>query len=213
MSTMKKTIVAVIAGMFLLAAQQTYGQLQMAIGLKAGPNFAKINTDASAGENYKSRTGFHGGAFVLFKATKIGIQPEVIFSQQGSKVTINTQDYESNFSYINIPIIIKLYTVAGINLQAGPQFGFVSSAEAPIPSVNNPENITVQDVKNLTKGSDFTVALGLGWDLPFGLTIDGRYNLGLSKIYKDAPNTQNTSDAKNQVIQVSLGYKLFKIGK
>lgn len=215
MSNMKKTIVAVVAGMLILAAQHSYGQLQMAIGLKAGPNFAKINTDASAGENYKSRTGFHGGAFVLFKATKIGIQPEVIFSQQGSKVTINGKDFESNFSYINIPIILKLYTVAGINIQAGPQFGFVNNGEAPIPT--NPDDLentewTVKDVKNLAKGSDFTVALGLGWDLPFGLTVDARYNLGISKIYDKAPS-QQTEDAKNQVIQVSLGYKLFKIGK
>lgn len=188
-------------------------QVQLAVGIKAGPNFAKINTDASAMENYENRTGFHGGAFVLIKATKIGVQPEVIFSQQGSKVTINSQDYESNFNYINIPLIIKLYTVAGINLQAGPQFGFVSSAEAPRPSTTNPSEITVQDVKDLTKGSDFTVALGLGWDLPFGLTIDARYNLGLSKIYEEAPMSGQSEDAKNQVIQVSLGYKLFKLGQ
>ena len=210
---MKKTILIIAMCFLAIGAYQTHAQVQVALGLKAGPNFANINADESATANYKNRTGFHGGAFLLFKATKIGIQPEVIFSQQGSKVTINTQEYESNFSYINIPIIVKLYTVAGINLQAGPQFGFVSSAEAPMPAVNNPQQITVQDVKDLTKGSDFTVALGLGWDLPFGLTIDARYNLGLSKIYKDAPNTQQTSDAKNQVIQVSLGYKLIKFGK
>lgn len=212
---MKKTILILAMCFLMIGAHQTYAQVQVALGLKAGPNFATINTDASAAANYKSRTGFHGGAFFLFKATKIGIQPEVLFSQQGSKVTINSEDYDANFSYINIPIIVKLYTVAGINLQAGPQFGFVSSAEAPMPTptVTDPDQITVQDVKNLTKGSDFTVALGLGWDLPFGLTIDARYNLGLSKIYKDAPNTQQTSDAKNQVIQVSLGYKLIKFGK
>jgi hypothetical protein len=149
---------------------------------------------------------------VLIKATKIGIQPEVIFSQQGSKVTINSKDYESNFTYINVPIILKLYTVAGINIQAGPQFGFVNSAKAPVISSAAGNPVTVQDVKTLAKGSDFTVAFGLGWDLPFGLTIDGRYNLGLSKIYDKAPS-QQTEDAKNQVIQVSVGYKLFKVGK
>ena len=62
------------------------------------------------------------------------------------------------------------------------------------------------------KSSDFTVGLGLGWDLPFGLTLDARYNLGLSKIYEDAPRNQ-TENAKNQVFQFSLGYKLIKLGK
>ena len=201
--------VALIAGVSFGAA----AQIQFAVGLKAGPNFAKINTDASAGENYKNRTGFHGGAFVLIKATKIGVQPEIIFSQQGSKVQVNSQNLESNFSYVNIPIIIKLYTVAGINLQAGPQFGFITSAETPIEDQLNPGSYKVQDVKDKMKSSDVTAAFGLGWDLPFGLTIDARYNLGLSKIWKEAPNTQQTTDAKNQVFQLSLGYKLIKLGK
>lgn len=196
----------------LLAGQQAYSQAQLAIGIKAGPNFANIDTKSSAGENYKNRAGFHGGAFVLIKAAKIGIQPEIIFSQQGSKVEINSKDFESNFSYVNIPIILKLYTVAGINIQAGPQFGFITNAETPIQDQLNPGSYKVEDVKDKTKSSDFTVALGLGWDLPFGLTIDARYNLGLSKIYDKAPS-QQTEDARNQVFQLSLGYKLIKLGK
>src|SRR5688572_1960812 len=207
---MKKTILLVCASMLLMTAQTAMAQVQLAVGIKGGPNFATIKTGASAQENYNNRTGFHGGAFVLIKATKIGIQPEVLFSQQGSTVKINSQDYESNFSYVNIPIIIKLYTVAGINLQAGPQFGFVNSAEAPV--LTAPNTYTMQDVKARAKGSDVTAAFGLGWDLPFGLTIDARYNLGLSKIYDKAPS-QPTEDAKNQVFQLSVGYKLIKLGK
>lgn len=207
---MKKTILVVSACLLLIASQEAFSQVGLAVGIKGGPNFATIKTGESAQENYKSRTGFHGGAFVLIKATKIGIQPEILFSQQGSTVKINSQDYESNFSYVNIPIIIKLYTVAGINIQAGPQFGFVNSAKAPV--LTAPNTYTVQDVKARAKGSDLTAAIGLGWDLPFGLTIDARYNLGISKIYDKAP-TNETADAKNQVIQVSLGYKLFKLGK
>jgi opacity protein-like surface antigen len=211
MNNVKKVLLAValVAGLSLSAA----AQVQFAVGIKAGPNFAKINTDASAGENYKNRTGFHGGAFVLIKATKIGVQPEIIFSQQGSKVEINSENFESNFSYLNIPIIIKLYTVAGINIQAGPQFGFITSAKTPIEDQLNPGSYELVDVKDKMKSSDISAAVGLGWDLPFGLTIDARYNIGLSKIFKEAPNTTQTNDAKNQVIQVSLGYKLFKVGK
>lgn len=207
---MKKTILVVCASLLMIASQNAFSQVQLAVGIKGGPNFATINTDATAKENYKNRTGFHGGAFLLIKATKIGVQPEVIFSQQGSTVKINSQDYESNFSYVNVPIIIKLYTVAGINIQAGPQFGFVNSAKAPV--LTGIDTYTIQDVKERTKSSDVTAALGLGWDLPFGLTIDARYNLGLSKIYDKAP-TNETANAKNQVFQFSLGYKLFKVGK
>ncbi len=206
-----KTKQVVIICFMLAAMQQAYGQAQFAVGIKAGPNFATIDTKSSPGTNYKNRAGFHGGAFVLIKGGKIGVQPEIIFSQQGSKVEIDSKNLESNFSYMNIPIILKLYTVAGINIQAGPQFGFVTSAEAPVQQQLGGV-ATVGDVKDKMKSSDFTVALGLGWDLPFGLTLDARYNLGLSKIYDDAPTPQS-DDAKNQVFQFSLGYKLIKLGK
>lgn len=204
---MKKSVLIVCVAVLTMISTVAFSQVQVALGIKAGPNFAKINTDATAGENYKSRTGFHGGAFLLVKATKIGVQPEVIFSQQGSKVSVNSEDFDANFSYLNIPIILKLYTVAGINIQAGPQFGFVTSAETPIRDEFN--NVTVVDVKDQMKKSDITAALGLGWDLPFGLTIDARYNLGLSKVFKD----DAAPEAKNQVIQLSVGYKLIKLGK
>jgi hypothetical protein len=190
---------------FSALAYAAQAQAQFAVGIKGGPNFAKLDANAGAYDNYKNRTGFHGGAFALIKLTKVGIQPEVIFSKQGSKYQFNSQDLESNFDYINIPIILKLYTVAGINIQAGPQFGFLSKGEVE-QVVNGTKTVT--DAKNLYKNSDVSLALGAGWDLPFGLTLDARYNLGLSKI-----NDSGTPEAKNQVIQISAGFKLIKLGK
>ncbi|MFM7851400.1 MAG: hypothetical protein ACKO96_05635, partial [Flammeovirgaceae bacterium] len=86
----------------------------------------------------------------------------------------------------------------------GPQFGF-ASGDVPVINGNNGSPII-----DKLKGSDISAALGLGWDAPFGLSIDARYNLGLTKL-NEGVGTQ--SDVKNQVIQISLGYKLFKFGK
>lgn len=201
---MKKIAIVV----FLMALSVAgYSQAQFAIGIKAGPNFANIDTKAAPGETYKSRTGFHGGAFALIKLTKIGIQPEILFSQQGSKVEFNGGDIERNFNYINIPIILKLYLAAGLNLQAGPQIGFVSKAEA-VQTIGGVTTTT--DYKDFIKGNDVSLALGAGWDLPFGLTLDARYNLGLSKVNDSSTNNE---EAKNQVFQVSVGFKIIKLGK
>lgn len=189
-----------MVGVFL--ANTSFGQAQFAIGIKAGPNFANINTDASLGENYKNRTGFHGGAFALIKLTKIGIQPELIFSQQGSTVEFNGTSYEQNVDYMNIPVILKFYLVGGLNLQVGPQFGFVTKAEG-----ENPLTGQIDDIKDELKGSDLSAGLGLGFDAPFGLTLDARYNLGLSEVSDDAAR-----QIKNQVFQISVGFKLLKFG-
>jgi hypothetical protein len=150
-------------------------------------------------------TGFHGGAFALVKLTKFAIQPEVLFSRQGAKFSFNAQNLRTNFDYINVPVMLKLYTVAGLNLQIGPQFGFLSKAGGNV--INNLSNI-VPAAKDLYKKSDLSLAVGLGWDLPFGLMIEGRYNLGLQAIQ----NNPSLDATKNQVIQVSLGYKMIKLG-
>jgi Outer membrane protein beta-barrel domain len=196
------------AALMMMVCVQSFGQAQFALGVKGGLNFAKFDVD-DAGGSLKNKTGFHGGAFALIKLTKIGIQPEIIYSQQGSKFTFDGQDFESNFSYVNIPVMLKVYLVAGLNVQVGPQFGFLTSAKSDGYDESTQQLVRDQDVKGFYKKSDVSLGLGAGWDLPFGLTVDARYNLGLSKIDDDA----NAAAAKNQVIQLSLGYKLIKLGK
>lgn len=193
---MNKLRIIVATAFFMAMSASAYSQAQIAIGLKGGLNFANLNTSDLEG-TFKSRTGYHVGAFTLIKLTKIGIQPEIIFSQQGSKVKDpDLGSVEANFSYVNIPVMLKLYTIAGINLQVGPQFGFLTSAE-----------FGDQDIKDTLKGSDLSIGIGAGWDLPFGLTVDGRYNFGVKNV-SDASG----SEIKNQVWQVSVGYKIFKLG-
>ncbi|HTF17583.1 MAG TPA: porin family protein [Chryseolinea sp.] len=202
---MKKSSILVAFALVLLSAGAKAQEI--AIGIKAGPNFAKLDANSSLATNYSSRTGWHAGAFVLFRGERLGFQPELIFSQQGSKFDYSgTPDLKSNFSYINIPLIVKLYTIAGLNLQVGPQIGFLTKAEWETPT-------GTEDVKNDLKSTDFSLGLGVGWDLPFGLSIDARYNLGLSDNYDGSTASgAPVSSLKNQVIQVSAGFKLFKFG-
>ncbi|MGC4023118.1 MAG: outer membrane beta-barrel protein [Cyclobacteriaceae bacterium] len=95
------------------------------IGIKGGPNFSSLRYRVKISAS--NRTGYHFGAYALFKFSKIGIQPELLYSKQGASVTFNSNNYDANFDYINVPILLKFYTVAGINIQVGPQFGFATS--------------------------------------------------------------------------------------
>jgi len=201
---MNKLKITLLVIAFAGISQLASAQAQFAVGIKGGLNFAKLDVSGSFSDNYKGRTGYHAGAFALVKVGMIGIQPEVIFSRQGSTLKVNSQNLDQNYDYINIPVIAKFYLPLGLNLQAGPQFGFLSKAEAETV-VNNV--VQTVDVKSAYKSSDVSLGLGAGWDLPFGLTIDARYNLGLTKI------NDGGSDQKNRVFQVSLGYKLIKFGK
>lgn len=64
---MKQIIVTLF---FVGSCLYSFGQVQFAVGIKGGPNFANINTEESAGANYKNRTGFHLGAFAQIKGRK-----------------------------------------------------------------------------------------------------------------------------------------------
>lgn len=116
------------------------------------------------------------------------------------------QNVDTNFSYLNMPVVGKLYLAGGFNLQLGPQFGFLTGATGSISSSNGP--VTTRDIRNNLKGSDISIAMGAGFDLPMKLSIDARYNLGVS----DINNSTSSSTIKNQVIQISVGYKLFNLG-
>jgi hypothetical protein len=170
---MKRLSVFVFA---LLFGVTSYGQ-GFDLGLKLGANFSTIS-DASGLSN---KTGFHAGAFGAIKfSDKLAIQGDLLYSQQGAK--FSPGDFE--LDYINVPVVVKYYLIGGLNLQAGPQFGFV---------VN--DNFEDGELESF----DLSGVVGAGYDLPFGLRLDARYNFGLTDIVKD-------SNGKNQVISIALGY-------
>jgi hypothetical protein len=184
---MKKYIFLIL----ILAANSILFGQRIDIGVKGGVNFSKLEIPDI---NTSNKTGYHLGAYSLFKFGKIGIQPEFIFSQQGSKVELGNWDAK----YINIPIMLKLYLAAGFNLQAGPQFGFLNKAELDGNSVED-------DLKK----ADVSLGLGLGWDAPIGLKFDARYNLGMT----DNSDDPAYETIKSQVFQLSLGFGIFHLGK
>ena len=168
----------------------SFGQ-RIDIGIKGGVNFSKLEIPDIHTTN---KTGYHLGAYSLFKFGKIGLQPEFIFSQQGTKVDLGDWDAK----YINIPVMLKLYLAGGFKLQAGPQFGFLNKAE-----------LDGNSIKDDLKKADVSLGLGLGWDAPMGLKFDARYNLGLT----DNSDDPAYETIKNQVFQLSLGFRIFHLGK
>ncbi|WP_420577770.1 porin family protein [Ekhidna sp.] len=180
---MKKTLLTLS---LVLISAIAFSQASVSLGLKAGANFANTNIDGA-----ESITSYHGGAYGMFKFTKIGIQPEILFSKQGSDGV--------DLNYVNVPVMLKFYLAAGLNLQAGPQFGILLNAEDDAGN----------DLKDTLKGSDLSAAIGAGWDAPFGLNFTARYVLGLSDINDESGGT----DVKNRMFQLSVGYTLFKLGK
>ena len=176
-------------------------------GAKAGLNIANIVGDFD--DNNDTKIGFNFGAVVEIPVTeKFAIQPELLFSTQGTKsefddVEISStgeiinikEEAEANLNYINIPIMAKYYVAEGFSLQAGPQIGILISAE----------DKDGEDFKDETSAIDFGLNFGAGYQLSSGIFFDARYNLGLSNI-NDFEGSDDFTQ-KNSVISISLGYK------
>lgn len=197
---MKKVILtAFVLGTITTAVAQQ----QVKFGPKAGLNFANL----SGLNDSEMKTSFHVGAVAEIKFNeKFSIQPEVVYSAQGTKYTetfpvLGTVETSLNNDYINIPILAKYYIVDGFSVEAGPQVGFLMKSES---KVEGGSGSVTTDSKDSFKSTDFGLGLGLAYDLPVGLFVNARYNLGLSDIRE---NTSAGDAVKNNVIQVGIGYK------
>src|SRR5699024_12002547 len=106
-------------------------------------------------------------AFAAVKFQKVAVQADLLYSQQGAKFKFGKFDLD----YVNVPIVVKYYLIQGLNVQAGPQFGFL---------VN--DDVSAGEAKDM----DISGVAGLGYDLPFGIRVDARYNFGFTDVSKVA---------------------------
>ncbi len=184
---MKKIIFIVVA---LLVSAATYAQ-EAHFGVKAGMNLSNMTGDDIDGD---MKAGIYLGGFVNFKLTeKFALQPELIYSQQGAKNDEGGVDEKLRTDYLNVPIMAKFYVSEGFNLQVGPQIGFLLKSEYEQDDVD-------VDIKDETKGVDFSLGLGCEYEMESGFGINLRYNIGLSEVYDDI-------DPKHSVLQIGASFK------
>ena len=134
----------------------------------------------------------------------MAIQPELLlYTQNGDIESSVFGTAQESFSYLAIPIIFKLYPIGGLNLQLGPQFGFLLDGEREYDTFLGSGS---KDITEYYDKSDISVALGGGYDFDFGLGIDVRYNLGV----KDINNAANGGEVKSRVFMLSLNWNFVR---
>jgi hypothetical protein len=195
---MKKTIL-----IFLFAAgTMTAFSQGVSFGIKAGANLAKETAKYQGlSVSTDSKVNFMAGVYLTAMiSSKIGIQPEVLYSGQGGQITQAGTTFKDKFAYLNVPVLLRYQIVPMFSIHIGPQFGILMSAKSDDGSGNG-----YQDVKAQYKSSDVALAIGAALDLPGGFNFGVRYVDGLSNIYIDT----SSGTVKNGVWQLNIGFKLF----
>lgn len=195
------------AAIAALTASTAFAQGEVRFGVKGGLNLATIGGDAlSTGfGGFSSRTAFHIGALVEIPFTdKISLQPEVLYSSQGSSGDFgvlggtNFNGFDTKLDYIAIPIMGKYHVIAGLSGEFGPVINILASAEG----INTTTSVA-GDIKDQYKSLDIGIGIGASYRLPMGLFGSLRYNKGVTDINDDV---NIIGKNQNNVFQVSAGY-------
>lgn len=185
------------------------------VGVKAGLNLAALTFDESE-LNSSNKTGFTAGVMVEVPLTKnFSLQPELLYSQQGTKISFSDPDVTNSqfkstidLNYLNIPVMLKYYVVKGLSIQAGPQIGILLKANNKYQdNFLGYENKETLNLKEYSTGIDTSVNFGLGYQFKDKFYTDLRYNVSYSNVFKEGDaNHFINNDMKNRVFQITIGY-------
>ncbi|GGG45028.1 porin family protein [Hymenobacter glacieicola] len=168
------------------------------LGIKAGLNAAVLDGDNLGSTSTKYNTYYHAGVF--YEADLIGpisIQPELLYSLQGSSFRDAVGNYDAKLHYLNLPVLAKV-TLGPVFVEAGPQFGLLLRKDASGDlNVSSSGNGPYSGYKR----GDLSLCAGAGLKLG-NLLLGGRFNAGVNDI-NDVKNLSGTNDPRlrNRVIQ------------
>jgi len=187
-----------------------------------------INNTVNVGASTK--TDFHIGIFSELRSNSVAFQPEIIYSRQGCETDYNFYAYYNrgntkiNLSYLNIPLLLKVYVIKGLNIHAGIQPGLLLAAnekgeitehESGLGGPRPTSKSIDKDVKKDYKSTDFGIPIGLGYNFSSKFSASLRYTYGLTEVNNDAEITGyrervgvGSEKMTNRIIQLSLGYSL-----
>lgn len=174
LKTMRKLLITIVA--IALFSVNTNAQ-KAVFGVKTGLNISKFGGDV---ERDGRASLFVGGVVDIAITDKTHIQPELMFSAEGS------DGLKANF--IRAIGVVKYYVAEGFSLQGGPQIGIRVSG----------------DFKDEIKSFDFGLALGVGYEIEdIGLFFSTRYNLGVANL------ADGNFDTNLGTFQIGVGYKFY----
>jgi hypothetical protein len=180
---------------------------QMRFGFKAGVNFSNVYDEEGQDFVADGKTGLAAGVFASIPFGKLfGFQPELIYSQKGYKATGNVlgfeYDYKKTTSYIDIPLLIQVKPIKYLTILAGPQFSYLTETKYEF---NNTSTVVEESINGDNyKKSIFGFVVGTDVNIE-NFVLGGRLAWDISK--SDADGNSEAPRYKNQVVQLTLGYR------
>ena len=147
----------------------------------------------------KAKVGLVAGVEAEYGITEnFGLDFGLLYSMEGCKLKTSGMDksLSVNLDYINIPILAQFYAAKGFAIKAGIQPAFNVRHKASYDG----ESANLKDAGIETKSFNFSIPVGLSYEYQ-SFVLDARYNIGVTKLFKDA------DQGRNSTFSITLGYK------
>lgn len=188
-------------------------------GVKGGINLSQLYVDQPNAEDESMKVGAHFGVFGKIPVTNyLAFQPEVIYSNVGSKITYGGSDVETllgiepgevrfNLNYLQVPLALAV-NLGPLNIHAGPYFSYLMSANVKNLETSdlNTTGLVELDTDDFNK-MDYGLMGGVAIDVQ-NFTLGVRYNHGLREIGNSSLAGTLTNNSKNSVAQLYIGVGL-----
>jgi hypothetical protein len=205
---MKRALFSLI--FIFLTVTSLYAQ-KLQYGLRFGLGFASQSIDNPDILSTNSVTTYNLGAVVDIPFKKFDIEPGISIVGKGVKQYQNSQTNTITLTYLDVPVNavykIDMPTVGKVCLGAGPYFSIGLSGNNQEEGVTTTSGTDIkfgasEDYRKIDMGINFSGAL----DLNNHLTFQMRYSLGLNNIASDDPSDVNTTNVKNRLFSIGLGF-------
>jgi len=162
--------------------------------------------------------------YYRFKDSKFAFQPELTFSSQGGEFLyddVNELAYalKINYSYMSISPKLKAYFAGGFHIAFGPKLS-INLDNSNIKYTSNmpelgPDLQIQQSLREVLKGNNnFALSVGLGYDIPLGLSFHVSYDVGITDALETLANgfffIENTNNTTALHMTVSYAIPFFK---
>jgi len=213
----------VAAAALLVTAAPTQGQ-GLGIGVQGGPTFADLSVSNGGDVDLSSRTGFQVAGVLRYGfGGPLGIQTGVGLAQKGATAppseTGLQQDVDYNLSYVEVPLLLTVTVptpgAVSPRVYGGGQVSIESTCEIATEAqgVSGTVDCTADALgENALNTESTTYGLvfggGVDFDLggPLAITLDGRYDLGLTDI--NDVTDPDPAEIKNRSFSASAGILL-----
>lgn len=206
----KKSIILLV--FIITASVIAHGQVNF--GVRSGVNFS----NTSFGNEVK--IGGHIGALAkIHFSEKTFLKTEIIYAQKGYKLpsTSFIGTGNSNFHYINLPVLLGFKPINKLSILFGPEVGYLMAATSNVDGKR-------EEITSVYEKLDLGVALGSSYDISSRIAIEVRYVYGFHMLTKSAYPDIQTDDngnvigyevkermyGRNRTFQVGVNYFFLK---